>query len=405
MTTSTGDPAASLHVVSIATLFPDSTRPNFGIFVEKSLASLARQPGVKLTVIAPLGMPPWPLSLHKKYAALRRLPQREEWRGLTVLRPRFTLVPRLGARLNAPAIARAVLPIVRAMQARGEVDVLDAQFFHPDGPAVHRLASALNRPFSIKARGADISMWALRPDTGPAILAAAKAATGLLSVGRALRDDMVAVGMPADKIRVHYTGLDPERFRPMDRTSARQQWHVPQDAALLLTVGALIPRKGQSMVIEAMRQLPAHVHYLVAGGGDDGDRLKGLAQAAGVADRVRLLGPIANDQLPSLYAAADLMVLPSASEGLANAWVEAQACGVPLVLSDIPPAHEMIDSEEAGAIAAADPDSIAAAIRKVLVSTTDREALAARARARFCWERNGRELAEHLRVLAASTKR
>jgi hypothetical protein len=65
----------------------------------------------------------------------------------------------------------------------------------------------------------------------------------------------------------------------------------------------------------------------------------------------------------------------------------------------------MIDSEEAGTIAAADPDSIAAAIRKVLVSTTDREALAARARARFCWERNGRELAEHLRVLAAATKR
>jgi glycosyltransferase involved in cell wall biosynthesis len=104
--------------------------------------------------------------------------------------------------------------------------------------------------------------------------------------------------------------------------------------------------------------------------------------------------------LPSLYAAADLMVLPSASEGLANAWVEAQACGVPLVLSDIPPAHEMIDAEDAGSIAPAEPGAIAQAIREVLARSIDREALSARTHVRFNWDRNGCELADHLRTLA-----
>ncbi len=391
------DAAPPIHILSLATLFPDATRPNFGIFVEKSLEALARQPGVTLTVVAPLGIPPWPLSLNRRYAALRALPLEEQWHGLTVLRPRFALVPKLGARSNAAAIARAVLPIARAMQLAGKLDVIDAQFFHPDGPAAHRLSTRLGVPFSVKARGADISLWSQRADTGPAILAAAQAAGGLLSVGEALKADMVAVGMPADKIRIHYTGLDATRFHPMDRAAARAEWGVTGDAPVLLTVGAVIPRKGQSLVIEAMRDLPPDTVYLMAGSGDDARRLEGMAAAQGMSARVRLLGAVPNARLPSLYAAADLMVLPSASEGLANAWVEALACGTPLVLSDIPPAHEVIDGPDAGRIAAAEPAALAGAIGEVLALPRDREALAARTRARFDWERNGAELAQHLR--------
>lgn len=392
-----------LHVLSLATLFPDATRPNFGIFVEKSLEALARQPGVELTVVAPLGIPPWPLSLNRRYVALRTLPQREQWHGLTVLRPRFTLIPKLGARTNAAAIARAVRPIARTMQAQGRLDVIDAQFFHPDGPAAHSLSRRLGVPFSVKARGADISLWAQRPDTGPAILAAAQAAGGLLSVGEALKADMIAAGMPDEKIRIHYTGLDAERFRPMDRAAARAEWGVSGDGPVLLTVGAIIPRKGQALVVEAMRDLPDNMLYLMAGAGDDAKRLESMAAAQGMADRIRLLGAVPNARLPSLYSAADLMVLPSASEGLANAWVEALACGTPLVLSNIPPAYEVIDGPDAGQIAAADPAALAAAIRNLLARPRDREALAARTRARFDWERNGAELAAHLRSTAQSS--
>ncbi len=397
MKTDDAGPAVPIHILSLATLFPDATRPNFGIFVEKSLEALARQPGVTLTVVAPLGIPPWPMSLNRRYAALRALPHEEQWHGLTVLRPRFTLMPKFGARTNAAAIARAVMPMARAMQCAGKLDVIDAQFFHPDGPAAHHLSTRLGVPFSVKARGADISLWAQRADTGPAILAAARAAGGLLSVGEALKADMVSVGMPADKIHIHYTGLDATRFHPMDRAAARAEWGVAGDAPVLLTVGAIIPRKGQSLVIEAMRDLPPDTVYLMAGAGDDARRLEGMAAAQGMADRIRLLGPVLNARLPSLYSAADLMVLPSTSEGLANAWVEALACGTPLVLSDIPPAHEMIDGPDAGRIAAAEPVALAAAMSAVLALPRDREALAARTRARFDWERNGAELAAHLR--------
>lgn len=388
-----------LNVLSLATLFPDATRPNFGIFVERSLAALVRQAGVSLTICAPVGVPPWPLSLHPRYAALRTLPAQEEWHGLRVLRPRFLLIPGL-ARRNAAAVARAVLPHAKAMQARGAIDVIDAQFFWPDGPAAHRLAQQLDLPFSIKARGGDINLWARRKDVRSAIIAAASAATGMLAVAHSLRQDMVSLGMAAERITVHYTGLDATRFRVLGRSAAREKWGVPSDVPVVITVGTLSSRKGQALVLAAMRALPPDTHYLMAGIGPDAAHLAKMAGDLGIGERVRQLGSIAHDDLPSLYAAADVMALPSESEGLANVWVEALACGVPLLLSDIPPAHELLDAPDAGVIAARHPDAIADAIRRILANPPDRAKLSGRTHARFNWEQNGAELAQHLRAMA-----
>ena len=391
-----------LRVLSLATLFPDASRPNFGIFVEQSLCALARQPGVELTVVAPRGIPPWPLRKLARYAPLGSLPAQEAWHGLTVLRPAFTLIPGIGARTNPAAIARAVLAVVRPLHAARAFDVIDAQFFFPDGPAAQRVAAALGLPYSVKARGADIAHWAHAPATRAAVRGAAQGATGLLAVAETLKAEMVAAGMPGARISVHYTGVDAARFRPMPRAPARAHRQLPADAPVLLTVGALIPRKQQALVIAALAQLPPETHYVIAGTGPDEVKLRALAIDAGVADRVHLLGSVANADLPGLYAAADVMVLPSLSEGLANAWVEALACGTPLVLGDIPPAHEVLDGADAGVIAAATAEGLAAAVRAVLNAPPDRAALAARTHARFNWDRNGAELAAHLRACVAA---
>lgn len=383
-----------LRILSIATLFPDAARPNFGLFVEKSLLALAAQPGVMLTVVAPVGLPPFPLSLHPRYRALRRLPQREAWRGLTVHRPRFTLIPKFGAARNPAAIARAVLPIAR----QGSFDVVDAQFFYPDGPAAMRIADALGLPFSTKARGADISHFGHDPATRPQLLAAAERAAGLLAVSEAMRGDMAAIGIDAGKTMVHYTGIDTMRFHPGDRTAARAALGMG-DAPAIATVGALIPRKGQALVIEALPTLPG-VHYWLAGAGEEEARYRALAQRIGVADRVHLMGPVANADLPQLYRAVDAVVMPSVSEGLANAWVEALACGTPIVISDAGGAAELVTSPAAGRIVERTPAAIADAVRALLAAPAAPDAVAASLAGRFDWDRNGRELAEHLRRCA-----
>ena len=385
-----------LRVLSIATLFPDGARPNFGLFVEKSLRALAAQPGIDLIIVAPVGLPPFPLSLHKRYRALRDLPQREQWHGLTILRPRFTLIPRVGARFNPASIARAILPIVRGRT----FDVVDAQFFYPDGPAAMRVAEALGVPFSIKARGADISHFGHDPATAPQLLAAADRAAGLLAVSDAMRGEMAAIGIAPAKIAVHYTGIDKGRFSPGDRTEARAALGI-DDAPAILTVGALIPRKGQALVIEALPALP-DVHYWLAGGGEEDGSYRKLAERLGVERRVHFMGPVANADLPQLYRAADVVVMPSASEGLANAWVEALACGTPIVISDAGGAAELVTSPTAGRIAQRTPEAIADAVTAILANPPTPSDVAATLGDRFDWDRNGRELAEHLRRCAQS---
>jgi teichuronic acid biosynthesis glycosyltransferase TuaC len=383
-----------LRVLSIATLFPDSARPNFGLFVEKSLRALAAQPGIELTIVAPLGLPPFPLSLHRRYRALRDLPRTEQWNGLTVLRPRFTLIPRYGARFNPAQVARTVLAASRGRR----FDVVDAQFFYPDGPAAMRVADALGLPFSAKARGADISHFGHDPATRSQVVEAAAKAAGLLAVSEAMRGDMAAIGIDPAKIAIHYTGIDTARFHPGDRAAARAALGM-DDAPAILTVGALIPRKGQGLVIEALPALPG-VHYWLAGAGKEEVRYRALARERGVESRVHFLGPVANADLPQLYRAADAVVMPSASEGLANAWVEALACGTPIVISDAGGAAELVTSPLAGRIVERTPPAIAEAVQAILASPPAPADVATSLGGRFDWDRNGRELADHLRRCA-----
>ncbi|HMO77060.1 MAG TPA: glycosyltransferase [Sphingopyxis sp.] len=384
----------TLRILSIATLFPDSARPNFGLFVERSLRALAAQPGIELTLVAPVGLPPFPLSLHPRYRALRDLPLREDWNGLTVHRPRFTLIPKIGAPRNPAAIARAVLKTVRDRA----FDVVDAQFFYPDGPAAMRVAEALGLPFSVKARGADISHFGHDPATAPQLLEAAGKAAGLLAVSEAMRRDMAAIGIDAGKVSVHYTGIDTARFFPGERAAARAALGM-DDAPAILTVGALIPRKGQALVIEALPGLPG-VHYGLTGTGEEEAHYRALAERLGVGARVHFMGAVANARLPDIYRAADVVVMPSVSEGLANAWVEALACGTPIVISDAGGAAELVTSPAAGRIVERTPDAIATAVRDILANPPAPPDVAASLGDRFDWDRNGRELAEHLRRCA-----
>ncbi|MBB4859691.1 glycosyltransferase involved in cell wall biosynthesis [Novosphingobium chloroacetimidivorans] len=385
-----------MRILSIATLFPNPVRPGFGIFVGNQMRAVVARGDVDLTVVSPIGMPPWPLSTREPYARLRSIPADSRAVGLPVLYPRFTLIPKIGGDGNPARIARAVLPLVRRLHAEHPFDLVDAQFFFPDGPAAAIVARELGLPLTIKSRGADIHYWAGRPKARAQILAAAEQAAGLLAVSKALREDMIALGMTGDRILVHYTGLDRERFRPMARTEARAQVaamegiRVPEDGPLLVTTGALIARKGQRLVIEALDQLPG-ARLALAGAGEDEAALRSLVRERGLADRVHFLGQVGHEALPPLLSAADVLVLPSASEGLANAWVEALACGTPIVVPDIGGAREVVQDRSAGRIVARDSAAIAAGVREILAAPPSQAEVAAHAD-RFSWDANADNL-------------
>jgi glycosyltransferase involved in cell wall biosynthesis len=230
------------------------------------------------------------------------------------------------------------------------------------------------------------------------VLQAADGAAGLLAVSEAMRRSMARMGIDADKIRVHYTGVDLDTFETGDRDAAKAA--LDFSGPVLLCVGALIPRKGQDLLVRALPLLP-DVTLLLAGQGAFRRTLENLAQELGVERRIGFLGSVPHHKLPRIYSAADIMVLPSESEGLANAWVEALACGTPIVITDVGGARELLDQPEAGRIVARDPEAIAQAVRAILDAPPARSAVRQSA-LRFTWAANGDTLLTHLQAIAAS---
>lgn len=390
------------RVLSLATLFPNAHQPRFGTFVARQLEALAARDDWEVTVINPIGVPPIALG---RYAPLAKAAVSGPEHGVEVYRPRFTLIPAIGGRFNPAMIARAALPLAWKLHAENPFDLVDAQFFYPDGPAAARIAAALGLPLSVKARGADISHWGHTPYAVKMMREAADQAAGLLSVSKALARDMGDIGLPTDKITIHYTGLDRALFRPMDKSEARAKiaeqfgLDLPDNAPLLATVGALIPRKGQALVIEALSQFP-DAQLLLVGGGPDRAILEAQAAENGLSGRVHFLGLLDHKALPLALCASDAMVLPSASEGLANAWVEALACGTPLVITNAGGAKELVEQDTSGRIVERNAQSIAEGIGAVLAANLS-QAQVAQSAVRFSWKNNAAALADYYEGLIA----
>ncbi len=387
-----------LRVLVLSTLFPNHIRPLFGTFVERQTLGFAARGDVTIQIVVPRGLPPAPFDRHERYRADASLPNREDWHGVPLYRPRFLHLPKIGSRYDVPMMTRALLPVLREIRQDFAFDVIAAEFFFPDGPAAVALGRALGVPVSVKARGSDINSWAHRADTGPQIAAAGKAADGMLAVSAAMKREMVVLGMLESKIRVHYTGVDRTLFHVRDRAQAKQKLGVT--GPLIVTVAPLIARKGVDLVIAALAHVPGAT-LVVTGTGPNEAKLRAMAAQFGVADRVFLLGIQPRELVADWLAAADVMALPSASEGLANAWVEALASGTPIVIADVGGASELLQGDVAGRLVAREPQPIAAAINALIANPPDRDAIC-RTVDHFSWEANRDALYDHLSAIVAN---
>ncbi|MEV7884545.1 glycosyltransferase [Streptomyces sp. NPDC002817] len=157
-------------------------------------------------------------------------------------------------------------------------------------------------------------------------------------------------GVPAPRIEVVPNGIDLPRFRfdALRRLHTRRRLGLPEEAYVIGGIGRLTAGKRFDTVIRALAQLPDNCWLLLVGGGPDEHRLRQVARAAGVADRVLFTGerPYVPDgspgpDLPSLTSAMDLLVSPSPEEAFGLAVVEALASGLPVLYSSCPAVEDL----------------------------------------------------------------
>lgn len=174
----------------------------------------------------------------------------------------------------------------------------------------------------------------IRPRPSPLRRAAIEAADLVLCVSRDTRARVLGwTTLPPERVIVLPDTVG-DAFTPGDGAALRTELGL-DGKRVLLTVGRMDAReryKGHDRVITALPGLVAGGHdviYMIVGEGDDRPRLEGIANAIGVAERVRFLGAVPTARLIAAYRMADLFVMPSTGEGFGIAFLEAMACGTP----------------------------------------------------------------------------
>jgi teichuronic acid biosynthesis glycosyltransferase TuaC len=254
--------------------------------------------------------------------------------------------------------------------------LIDAHFTFPDGEAAIRLGRWLGLPVTITLRGTEVP-HCKNPVLRPRLARTLKAASWVFSVSDSLRRLAIELGAAVEKTEVVGNGVDTTRFHPVDRAAARSRYGIPENAHVLVSVGALVERKGMHRVIDCLPALikrHADLHYVIVGGGSpEGDnRAELTAQVArlGLADRVHFLGALPPEELKWPLSASDVFVLATRNEGWANVFLEAMACGLPVVTTDVGGNAEVVCRDELGTIV---PYGDAAALQQALDAALDRD--------------------------------
>jgi len=205
-----------------------------------------------------------------------------------------------------------------------------------------------------------------------------------LAVAGVIGEILVKAGVPAAKIRVVNSSIDPARFaearlhRAEIGSAVRKEIGIPPEATVIGNVAALAGHKAHRDLLDAMPQVLkalSGAHLVIAGDGEERASLERQAADLGISGSVHFLG--FRSDVPRLLAAFDLFAISSRLEGFCNSVLEAFAAGVPVVATSAGGLPEMVINEETGLLTpVADPPALAAAILRVAVDPALGERLA-----------------------------
>lgn len=237
-------------------------------------------------------------------------------------------------------------------------------------------------------------------------------ADAVQAISRFLADWAVSMGFRGT-LDVVPNGVNLETFThhaPYDmqqRKDLRKQWEFGDADFLLVTVSRLALKNGVDDLIRSLVFLPAHVKVVIAGEGEDRDKLRVLTEQKELTDRVVFLGGRSHEELPTILRACDCFVRASLSEGLGMAFLEAMAVGLPIIGTPVGGIPDFLTDGETGLFCQPhDPESIAKAVRRLMEDASLREKLIRNGEViveeRYGWEGIAKEMDGMLKALASS---
>lgn len=314
------------------------------------------------------------------------IPAAEDWGPVEIRRFRYALPARaqklaygggIPSNMSRSWLARAEAPpFLAAMAAAAarhgrHADLVHAQWaISGFAAAAGRRLACHRRPLVLTVRGSDLrrmtgaaSRWMTRQ--------ALRSAARVLAVSEDLHGEVLRRGVPAERAALMPNGVDLALFGRRSREEARRALGLSPAASLVLFVGQVAAVKNPLALAEAAAALGdvrPPVEFHVAGDGPEAGALLELAARLGAGDRVAVHGLRPHSEIPDWLAAADLLVLPSLSEGRPNVVLEAMAAGRPVVATRVGGVPELVVDGETGLLAGpGDAEGLSGAIRRLLV--------------------------------------
>lgn len=324
-----------MRVLAVTNLYPNPLQPHRATFTRRQLRVLgARHP---VRVIAPIS---WTdeLCARKRIGASSFTQRRVITDGITVDHPRIYYMPGMLRNMYGHCFYWSIHKPFRKVCREFRPSVVYAPWVYPDGWAAVRLAKELGLPVVLKALGSDVLLLDRHEGRRIGTIHALSSADGIVAVSKDLASRIIGLGASSDSTRVIYDGLEKQLFRPGCKLTARRTLGIPAERSMLLFVGNLVPIKGLDTLLHAVtllrrRGVPCQLH--VIGEGPLRDKLIAATRRDDIDKDVHWHGSVPQSRLPEWYRAADVMVLPSRSEGVPNVLLEAAACKTPWVASRV----------------------------------------------------------------------
>ncbi len=343
---------APLRIVSVCRSLPTPDNSSEGIFVANRLAALARL--ADLHVIQPVPYLPLVRPLPAWAGKPRQL------NGLSITHAPMRYVPGVLKSWDARWLALAIRPVLERLHREKRIDLIDAHFGYPDGAGCVSIGARLQVPVFITLRGFETE-FILRPRVGPQLIDAMRGATGCVAVSHSLKALAVQRGVPEERVRVVQNAIDSSVFHLDDPARARRTLGIEPDIPLIVSVGHLVTRKRHHVLIDAFARVArelTNARLVIIGANsfepDYPRQLRERIAAAGMQERISLLGNQPATTVATWLQAADVFALATAREGCCNAVLEALATGLPVVTTPAGDNAWFVDGKTNGAIVPVD---------------------------------------------------
>lgn len=352
-----------LKVAVVSSYFPQKNNAYRGHSAYHTLIRMQEEADIE--VVCPLA----------SYPGRAEVPAERQYGSIPVQYVGYPAFPMVSRPVNGFTCVNLLLPRIRAIRP----DVILNYWLYPDGFSAMQVGRTLGVPVVVGSIGSDLRRIS-DPFTRYFVGRTLREASGVITVSEELRRRAIGFGLPPEKVTAILNGFDAATFFPGDRATARREVGYAHDGELILFVGTLLKTKGLHELVVAFQGLAArrpNVRLAIIGEGIFSKVLRRLVAESGLGDRILMLGRKPSSEVGAWMRAADVFCLPSYSEGCPNVVVEALACGVPVVATDVGGTPELVRDSSAGILVPPqNADAIRRALSDALSRTWDRDLIA-----------------------------